>query len=92
MVIVPVLGGAMAVLAAIALYLAAPHQRWGALPVAPAALGWGGAAMLVVGLVLLLGWAGPATALFIAATLLMTTWSIVPVAIAWARHERGGDR
>ncbi|PNU02193.1 hypothetical protein A8V01_09985 [Novosphingobium guangzhouense] len=79
-------------LAAIALYLAAPHQRWGALPAEPAALGWGGAAMLVIGLVLLLSWAGPATTLFIAATLLMTTWSIVPVAIAWARRERGGSR
>ncbi|MEE4451000.1 hypothetical protein V2S85_05070 [Novosphingobium resinovorum] len=90
--IVPVAGGVLAVLAAITLYLAAPHQRWGALPLGAAAFGWGGAALLVIALVLLLSWAGPATALFILATLLMTTWSIVPVAIAWWRREEGDAR
>jgi hypothetical protein len=45
--------------------------------------------MLAVGLALLLNWAGIATAFFIAFTLLMTTWSIVPIAIAWRRHGRG---
>lgn len=83
-----VVAGALIVLSGVALYLAAPHQAWGALPVLPRSIGWSGVAILAVGLALLLGWAGIATALFIAATLLMTTWSIVPIAVAWWRHGR----
>lgn len=85
-------GGVLVVLAALLLYLAAPHQQWGALPMRPGACGWSGAAALVVGTVLLLGWAGAATAIFIALTLLMAVWSVVPVAIATWRFRRQGIR
>ncbi|WBQ16756.1 hypothetical protein [Sphingobium yanoikuyae] len=88
--IIPIAGGAAVVLAAVALYLATPHQCWGELPFAAAAYGRSGAAMLVSGLLMLLSWAGPATALFIVATLLMTIWSVVPVVIAWWRNKRKG--
>lgn len=84
-----VFGGMLIVLSGVALYLATPHQAWGALPLSPRAMGRSGAAMLAVGLALLLNWAGIATAFFIAFTLLMTTWSIVPITIAWRRHGRG---
>lgn len=83
-----VFAGVLIVLSGVALYLAAPHQAWGALLLSPRVMGWSGAAMLAVGLAALLNWAGIATALFIAVTLLMTTWSIVPIAIAWWRRGR----
>lgn len=83
-----VIAGALIVVSGVALYLAAPHQAWGALPLSPRAMGRGGAAMLAVGFALLLNWAGIATAFFIAFTLLMTTWSIVPIVVAWWRHGR----
>ncbi|TDW64630.1 hypothetical protein EDF57_104429 [Novosphingobium sp. PhB55] len=86
-----VVAGGLIVLSAVALYLAAPHQAWGALPLSPRAMGWSGTAMLALGLALLLSWAGIATAFFIAFTLLMTTWSIVPIAVAWWRRS-GEDR
>ena len=85
-------GGVLVVLSALLLHLAAPHQQWGALRVRPALCGWSGAGALVIGTALLMGWAGPATAIFIALTLLMTVWSIVPVAIAWWRFRRRGAR
>jgi len=85
-------GGVLVLLSALLLHLAAPHQQWGALPVRPALCGWSGAGALAIGTALLLGWAGPATAIFIALTLLMTVWSIVPVAIAWWRFHRQGAR
>ena len=71
-----ILGGLCAAVAAVLLYLAAPHQKWGALPCRPG----------------LLGWAGPATAIFILLTILMTIWSVVPVAIAWRRGAPEGKR
>jgi hypothetical protein len=83
-----VIAGALIVVSGVALYLAAPHQAWGALPLSPRAMGRCGAAILAVGFALLLNWAGVATAFFIAVTLLMTTWSIVPIAVAWLRHGR----
>ncbi|MFK4875205.1 hypothetical protein [Novosphingobium sp. ZW T3_23] len=86
-----VFAGVLIVLSGVALYLAAPHQAWGALPLSPRAMGWSCAAMLAAGLALLLNWVGVATAFFIAVTLLMTTWSIVPIAVAWWRRS-GEDR
>ena len=85
---IAVVAGALIVVSGVALYLAAPHQAWGALSFSPRSMGRCGAAMLAVGLALLLNWAGVATAIFIAFTLLMTTWSIVPIAVAWWRHRR----
>ncbi|MCC2977951.1 hypothetical protein LK533_14870 [Sphingomonas sp. PL-96] len=79
--------GAVLVMAgALACYAAAPHQKLLARPGrsrAPV-----GALLLVLGTALLLQWAGPATALFIACTLAMLVWSVVPLAAAWARRPR----
>ena len=87
-----ILGCLCAAVAAVLLYLAAPHQKWGALPCRPGLLGWAGALSLALGTMLLLGWAGPATAIFILLTILMTIWSVVPVAIAWRRGAPEGKR
>lgn len=86
--IAPIAGGSLVVVSALLLYLAAPHQQWGRLPFPPRVAGWSGLAALGCGLALLLRWAGTATACFIAMTLLMTVWSIVPAALAWRREER----
>ncbi len=80
-----IIGGLLVSLSALLLYLAAPHQRWGALPYPPSVAGWSGLILLLVGTRLLLGWAGAATAIFIVMALLMTIWSVVPLAIAWWR-------
>ncbi|AMK17113.1 MULTISPECIES: hypothetical protein [Sphingobium] len=81
--IVAILGGLLVGLAAMLLYLAAPHQQMGRLPCPPRLAGWGGVALLILGTGLLLGWAGVATGIFIVLTLVMTVWSVVPVIIAW---------
>jgi len=83
--IAPLAGGLLVVISALLLYLAAPHQKWSTLPFPPRVAGWSGLAALGGGLALLLSWAGVATACFIAMTLLMTAWSIVPAALAWRR-------
>lgn len=85
-------GGLLVSLSALLLYLAAPHQKWGALPCRPRIMGWAGIATFVAGTGLLLGWAGPATAIFIVLTLVMTIWSVVPLAIAWWRGAPEGKR
>jgi len=87
-----ILGGLSVCLAAMLLYLAAPHQQMGRLPFPPRLAGWSGVALLIVGTALLLGWAGAATAIFIVLTLVMTIWSIVPVIIAWRRGASEGKR
>lgn len=83
-----VAGGCLILLGSALLYLASPNQRLGSLPLAPRLAGWGGAAFLIVGASLILGWAGAATTIFIAMTLVMTAWSILPLAVAWARRDR----
>lgn len=80
-----ILGGVLVAVSALLLYLAAPHQKWGPIPCAPRILGCTGLALLLGGIGLLRTWAGPATAIFIAVTLLMGILSIVPLAIAWRR-------
>jgi len=87
-----VLGGLLVCLAAMLLYLAAPHQQAGRLPCPPRLSGWSGTALLIAGTGLLLGWAGVATAIFIVLTLVMTIWTVVPVLIAWSRGAPEGKR
>lgn len=83
--------GAFLVMAgAVNLYLASPNQRLTRTPVRRRSAGWAGAAAMIAGVTLLLKWAGPATAIFIALTVAMLIWSFVPVAAAWAR--RPGER
>ncbi|SFP26982.1 hypothetical protein [Qipengyuania nanhaisediminis] len=70
------------------LYLASPNQQWrkshlvGRWPI-PA-----GIALIVTSLLLLWQFAGWASTVFIAMTLLMLAWSIPPLAIAWVQNRR----
>ena len=54
----------------------------------PGLLMWFGLATIALGQALLLTWAGPATAVFIAVTLLMLVWTCLPLAAAWAAVRR----
>lgn len=44
--------------------------------------------MLAVALVLMVGWFGPATAVFAWMTFAMLIWSIAPLVAAWLRRSR----
>ena len=85
---IAVLGSAATLVGAILLYLASPNQRATTrkLPGRPIALL--GLIALVGGLLLLLAWAGPATAVFIWLTLAMLVWSMVPAVAAWLQHRK----
>lgn len=72
------------------LYLATPHQRLLARPLAPRVGRLVGLAGLAAALAILLGVMGPATAVFTWATGLMALWTIAPVAIGWRRHRKEG--
>lgn len=85
-------GGLLVTLSALLFYLAAPHQKWGAIPCAPRILRGTGLALLLGGTALLHAWAGPATAIFITVTLLMAILSILPLAIAWRRAAMEGGQ
>lgn len=81
-------GMALSLLAALALYLASPNQVLWTRELPRRSLAWAGLALAVFGLVFLLLWAGPATAVFIAFTAIMLIWTIVPLAAAWLRGDR----
>ena len=80
-----VAGGIVILAAAIALYLASAHQQLAPGLRGGRRLGWGGLVALVIGTALILRWSGPATAIFIAVTLAMLVWSVLPPVIAWWR-------
>ena len=84
------IGIAMVTAGALALYAASPQQRLTAGPLRRRAFGWGGAVALGLGLVSLLQWAGPATAVFIALTVAPLVWTVAPPVAAWWRRP-GGD-
>lgn len=66
-------------------YAGAQHQKLLASP--RPALRWRGWLALILALVPMVGWFGPATAVFTWATLLMLVWSVVPLVAAWRRKE-----
>ncbi len=72
---------------AVALYLASPHQVLVQSAIAARSWGIAGAALLAIGLVLLLMVQGPATAVFTWVTGAMFVWSIVPVVARWWRFR-----
>lgn len=80
------IGGGLAGIAALLVYLAAPNQQLLASPLRARRL-LRLAAMLCLGLSLglLRQWAGPATAVFIVLTAVMLVWAVVPLAAAWRR-------
>lgn len=89
-----VFGSAYAVLtvAALALYLASPHQKLVQSPLPRCALAWTGVALLVVALAVLASIAGSATAVYIHLTILMLLWSVPPLALAWWRAQGEEER
>jgi hypothetical protein len=85
-------GGGLALAGATLVYLAAPNQRLAVALLSRRTLAGGGLLTLLIALALLLGVAGPTTAVFIWMTLAMTVWSIVPLAAAWARRPKENAR
>lgn len=86
------IGGIIVLACALLLYLASPNRK---------ILGSGnlrrgrlsaGLAGLVLGLVLILQWAGTATSVFIVLTLAMLVLTIVPLAVAWWQAPSGSRR
>ena len=49
----------------------------------------GGGAALLLSLILMWRWFGPATAVFTWMTLAMLVWSVLPLTVAWWRRPRG---
>lgn len=82
---------ALAVLGAFLLYAGSPNQRLSARGRRPLLLALGAAGLLMA-LPLLLGWFGPATAVFVWMTVAMLVWSIVPLGVAWWRRPRKDAR
>jgi hypothetical protein len=68
------------------IYAGARHQLLVAAP--RPVLRWAGGAALLLALVVMIGWFGPATAVFAWATLAMLVWSVLPLAAAWRRGDR----
>lgn len=78
-----VIGAILVIISALLLYAASPNQLLRSKVDDPKPLVATGSTGLVLGLVLILQWAGPATSVFIALTLAMTVWTIVPLGAAW---------
>lgn len=72
---------------ALAIYLAHPNQVLASRTL-PRTAKWSGGVALLLGLAILLSWAGPATAVFIAITDAMLVWTLVPLAAAWLRGPK----
>lgn len=70
------------------LYLASPNQRWRKSHFVGRWSIWTGTALIAGSLVLLWQFAGWASSVFIAMTLLMFAWSIPPLAIAWVQCRK----
>ncbi|MGK2286511.1 hypothetical protein [Pedomonas sp. V897] len=81
------MGGLFVCVAALLLYAASPNQKLTRVRRWVSGLAYLGVAAFAQGLVLLLQWAGPATAVFIALTLAMLVWTVVPLGIAWLRSS-----
>lgn len=83
-------GGLLVLISSLMLYIASPNQRLTGRTPPRRMLARFGLAFFAIGLVLLLQWAGHATAVFIALTAAMLLWSVLPLAIAWRRGAQGG--
>lgn len=81
-------GIVLTLLGATALYASAPLQKLLAPTASPKASRLVGWAVLALGLLALLFWAGPATAVFIWVTMATLAWSLVPLGAAWWRHRQ----
>lgn len=81
-------GMAVAMLSGIVLYLASPNQLLWDRQLPSRLLTLTGTIFASASLVLLLQWAGAATAIFILVTLVMFVWTFVPLAAAWRKGDR----
>ncbi|PNU02705.1 hypothetical protein [Novosphingobium guangzhouense] len=85
--------GALLVMAgSFLVYLASPNCSPTVSVAARRASGWGGVATMLAGQFMLLCWAGPATAIFIALTFASLVWSVVPLLALWLRMRREAGR
>ena len=85
-------GMAIVIAGSLALYLASPQQLLVKRTLPAPILGWTGLVLVFAGLGLLLQWAGPATAVFVAFTLAMLIWTVVPLLPAWLRKPKGESK
>lgn len=79
------------VLSAGSLYLSSPHQRVDWLNSSPVALRLISLAGLIVALALLMQYFSAASAVFVLVTGFMLLCSILPIGIAYWRHNAGGE-
>ncbi|WP_232495543.1 hypothetical protein [Novosphingobium kaempferiae] len=85
--------GALLVMAgSLGVYLSSPNQSLSQAAFSRRAAGWGGGVVMLAGQAVLLGWAGPATAVFIALTAASLVWSIVPLLALWLRMRAEAGR
>lgn len=80
--IIAIAGGIVTLTSATLLYLASPNQPHRLRAARSGTLRRAGSVGMVLGLLLILQWAGPATSAFIALTLAMVIWTLVPLAAA----------
>lgn len=85
--------GLLATLAgATAMYAGTPNQKLLREQASPRLWFRTGCGLWVSGLLLLLTWAGPATAIFMALTAAMLSWSLFPILLAWQHDRRGAGK
>lgn len=87
-----VIGGVIILLASFLFYMASPNRKIGGSAIEAGSLKIAGVKVagaigLAGGLILILLWAGPATSVFIAITLIMLMLTLAPLAIAWALKQ-----
>jgi glucose dehydrogenase len=80
----------LVVLGSVATYLASPNQRLTAHVRPRRTIGVSGLLMVIAGLILTMTQAGRATSVFIALTMAMLVWTVMPIATAWWRRPRSG--
>lgn len=85
-------GVLLSAVGASALYLASPNQRATARALPRTLLMLAGYALLIAGLIALLQWSGPATAVFIWVTVATLVWTLVPPIAAWLRQPKDDAR
>ena len=85
-------GGVLSLVGALLLYGGATRQQLTRRALRRGAFRRAGIAAMIGGLALLLRYAGPATAVFIAVTLAMLVWSVVPIVAVWWHRPREAAR
>lgn len=74
-------------LGAFSLYLASPNQRLLSRALPKRLMAFMGMGFLLISLILLWTYSGPATSVFILLTGAMLVWTVFPAAIAYVRHR-----